>query len=121
LLKELVTDISDSQQLEEPLTQILVTTHSPTSIAQPDLIDSILFVYMVTRISPLSTGVPPIRITQAVPVLLSSEVRENGLDKAIDKQDASYTIDQVTTLLTNTQLDKALDRLNASRTLLGER
>ncbi|HLX40314.1 MAG TPA: ATP-binding protein, partial [Ktedonobacteraceae bacterium] len=118
LLRSMATDLNDPEQVDEPLRQVLVTTHSPTFISQPDAIDVVLFTYTVTRVEPQATGIPPMRITQIVPVLTSGSP---GTQIDTDKGKDGYTIDRVKELLTNESLDNALELLDKSRTMLNER
>lgn len=118
LLRSMATDLSDPEQVDEPLRQVLVTTHSPTFISQPDAIDVVLFTYTVTRVEPQTTGIPPMRITQIAPVFTSG-----GHSPQIDTEKGKdgYTLDRVKELLINESLDDALELLDKSRTMLNER
>ncbi len=116
LLRGLTTDFNDPEQAEEPLRQVLVTTHSPTFISQPDVIDALLLTYTMTHVEPSTTGIPPMRFTHAAPVLVDSAAKKN-----VDKWAVGYTIDQVKELLTRNHLDEALERLDKSRMMLDER
>ncbi|HVB23367.1 MAG TPA: AAA family ATPase [Ktedonobacteraceae bacterium] len=118
LLRSMVTDLSDPEQVDEPLRQVLVTTHSPTFISQPDAIDVVLFTHTVTRVEPQSTGIPPMRITQVVPVVTTNDL-SSQID--FDTGKAAYTIDRVKELLINESLDDALELLDKSHTMLNER
>lgn len=118
LLRRMATDLSDPEQVDEPLRQVLVTTHSPTFISQPDAIDVVLFTYTVTRVEPQATGIPPMRITQVAPVVTSSS-HSPQIDT--DKGKDGYTLDRVKELLINESLDDALELLDKSRTMLNER
>src|SRR5205085_3409785 len=127
LFKKLATDFVDPQQVNEPLKQILVTTHSPIFISQSDVIDALLFTYTMTLVEPTVRNIPPMRITQAASVLmpdtqsLSANESDKGIDIDIDKEEVSYTIDQVKELLANNNLNEALERLDKSLNILNER
>jgi hypothetical protein len=97
---------------------VLVTTHSPTFISQPDAIDVVLFTYTVTRVEPQATGIPPMRITQLAPVVTSNDP---SLQIDSDTGKAAYTIDRVKELLINESLDDALELLDKSHSMLNER
>jgi len=116
LLRGLATDFSDPQWVDEPLRQVLVTTHSPTFISQPDVIDALLFTYTMTRVEPSATGLPPMRFTHAAPVRLTMDSTEN----TDVKNEATYTIALVKDLLTRNQLDEALKRLDEAKMKLNE-
>jgi predicted ATPase len=81
-LKGLATDFSDEEQRKEPLRQLLVNTHSPVLISQPEVIQNVLFAYTVNRVKP-EWGDKPLRVTQIVPV---SPARAN---------EGSYSLDQI--------------------------
>ena len=119
VLREMATDFNDAQQIDEPLRQVLITTHSPSFISQPEVIDSLLLAFMPTQIRGKRT--PSLQFTKMVPVITSSipaqfEVSTNG-DKAIE----AYTIDMVRKYLESGTLDKARDQLKKARTNLNER
>ncbi len=38
LLRKIATDFDDPEQVDEPLRQVLITTHSPSFISQPEVI-----------------------------------------------------------------------------------
>ncbi len=116
LLRGLATDFSDPSQREEPLRQVFVTTHSPAFITQPDTLNALLYMYTVMHVSPLATGIPPLRITQAAPVLVSGHITDTN----IDKQEASYTLAFVRDLLANDHTGEAIERINQSRDLLNQ-
>ena len=103
LLKDLATDFTDPEQAGEPLRQVLVTTHSPTLISVPDILDSVLFAYMVTRVQPQSSGKPTMHVTEIMPV------RESNGDTP-----SAYSLDQIKKYLNG-------DLLNSARTALEKR
>ncbi|TMC18494.1 MAG: ATP-binding protein [Chloroflexi bacterium] len=117
LLRGLATDFSDPQWADEPLRQVLVTTHSPTFISQPDVIDALLFTYTMTPVEPSTTGLPPMRFTHAAPVRLTMDSTEENADV---KDEATYTIALVQDLLMRNQLDEAIERLDEAKTKLNE-
>ncbi len=121
LLRGLATDFSDPEQAEEPLRQVLVTTHSPAFISQPDVRNALLLTYTMTRVEPSAAGIPPMRVTHAAPVLASDKPSPSGPAPTgkVDKWEASYTIDQVKELLTGNYLDETLKNLDDSRVKLG--
>lgn len=66
LLRNMTTDLSDTEQTDEPLRQLLVATHSPELVSQLDLLKGeLLYAEMVTRIVP---RVSSMRVTQMIPV-----------------------------------------------------
>ncbi len=109
LLRELATNFNNHDLIDEPLKQVLVTTHSPTFISQPDTIDSLLFAYTVTRVEP---GKHSMQVTQMVPVVTSNTSEKLNTD--LDEAEESYTLHQIESYLDSRYLDKA-------RTNLGKR
>lgn len=116
LLREMATDFSDPRQVNEPLRQILVTTHSPLFISQPEVIDALLLVITPKRVK--YHNIPSVRLTQMVPVLtqknhsqLSSEPRQ---DHAVD----IYTIDMLRKYLESGSIAEALNQLEQARETL---
>lgn len=52
-----------------PLRQLLVNTHSPSFISQPDVRNALLFAYTATRVGPAAQpGMAPQRVTRMVQV-----------------------------------------------------
>ncbi len=105
LLRKMATDFSDPEQVDEPLRQVLITTHSPTFISQPEVINALLFAYTVTQIEPQKYG---LQITQMVPVV-TSNTQEKLND--IDEAEESYTLHQVERYLDSGYLDEARKNL----------
>jgi predicted ATPase len=105
LLRKMATDFSDPEQVDEPLRQVLITTHSPTLISQPEVINALLFAYTVTQIEPQKYG---LQITQMVPVV-TSNTQEKLND--IDEAEESYTLHQVERYLDSGYLDEARKNL----------
>ncbi|HVB26065.1 MAG TPA: AAA family ATPase [Ktedonobacteraceae bacterium] len=106
LLRSLTTDFHDPEQIDEPLRQVLVTTHSTAFISQPDVSDSLLFAFTVTRIEPQKYT---IQITEMVPVVTSNTQHMFSTD--IDKAQEAYTIHQVEKYLDSESLDEARAKL----------
>ena len=119
LLREMATDFADPQQMEEPLKQVLIATHSPSFISQKDVIDSLLLAITPSRIQGKNN--PSIRVTRMIPVITpnsrySIDMNENG-DIAIE----SATLDTVRQYLESETMDEALDYLKQARTNLNNR
>jgi hypothetical protein len=106
LLRGLATDFADLQQANEPLRQVLITSHSPTFISQPDVVDSLLFAFMVTLVEP---GKYSVEVTRMAPVV-TSKVEENQ-NVGIDKAEESYTLHQIEKYLDSKYLDEARTKL----------
>ncbi len=106
LLKGLATDFADPEQADEPLRQVLITSHSPTFISQPDVVDSLLFAFMVTLVEP---GKYSVEVTRMVPVV-TSKAQENQR-VGIDKAEESYTLHQIEKYLDSKYLDEARTKL----------
>src|SRR5260370_17136491 len=87
VLREMATDFNDPQQVDEPLRQVLITTHSPSFISQPEVIDSLLLAIMPVQVQ--GKNAPSLRVTRIVPVT-SSNI--SGTDINGNKALAPYTI-----------------------------
>jgi len=105
LLHEMVTDFNNLEQVNEPLRQVLVTTHSPALISQPGVVDSLLFAYTVTQIVP---GQPTLDVTRMVPVVTEEKQLPSLEGTDIDKAEASYTLDEVRKYLDSEAMHQAL-------------
>lgn len=116
VLREMATDFNDPQQVDEPLRQVLITTHSPSFISQPEVIDSLLLAIMPVQVQ--GKNAPSLRVTRMVPVTSSniSGTYING-DKALE----AYTIDMVRKYLDSDRLDEARNQLDKVRKTLNER
>lgn len=116
VLREMATDFNDPQQVDEPLRQVLITTHSPSFISQPEVIDSLLLAIMPVQVQ--GKNAPSLRITRMVPVT-SSNISGTGIngDKALE----AYTIDMVRKFLDSDTLDEARNQLKKVRKTLNER
>ncbi|MBV8694398.1 MAG: AAA family ATPase [Chloroflexi bacterium] len=113
LLREMATDFTDVQQADEPLRQVLITTHSPTFISQPNVIDSLLLTLTPTHIQ--GENAQPLRITKMVPVTPPSTLSASATGVDRDKKIEIYTIDMVKKYLSTDNLDEALDQLQKVR------
>ncbi len=121
LLRKMATDFSDLEQVEEPLRQVLVATHSPTFLSQPEVIDALLFAYTVTRVEPLSSGNPSLEITCMTPVVTPDTQPQLSLNRDRDETTMEvYTLDQVIKYLDSEDLDATRERLERARNSLNE-
>jgi hypothetical protein len=118
LLRQLATDFQDSTQIDMPLRQLLVNTHSPSFISQPDVRNALLFAYTVTRIEPAQQNIPPLRVTHIVQVKkayeqLSSQLKDHLTQMQIDfegkeaNKEGAYTIEQIKRYLDSENLEEA--------------
>ena len=105
LLREMATDFDDLEQVNEPLRQVLVTTHSPALISQSGVVDSLLFAYIVTQIVPEQ---PTLDVTRMVPVIPEKNQLPFLEEADINKAEASYTLDEVKKYLDNEAMHEAL-------------
>ena len=119
LLCDMATDFKDTEQVNKPLRQVLVTTHSPTLISQPDIIDSLLLAIIPTRVQ--GKNAPSIRVTRLVPVITSNTQFSHDVDATRDRAVEAYTIDQVRKYLDGDTLEKARNQLSKARTNLSKR
>jgi hypothetical protein len=109
LLRELTTNFQDESQVELPLRQLLVNTHSPTFISQTDVRDVLLFAYMVTRVGPQEKDMPPHRVTHIVQVAKTQ--MQLKLEIGISKEEENYTLDQIKKYLNSDTLNEASSNL----------
>ncbi|HYT37653.1 MAG TPA: ATP-binding protein, partial [Ktedonobacteraceae bacterium] len=119
LLREMATDFNALEQADEPLRQVLITTHSPTFISQPDTIDSLLLAIMPTHIQGKSG--PALRVTRMIPVVTSDTVPMLETETREDKAVEAYTIDMIRKYLDSETLNEAADQLKNARATLTER
>ncbi len=108
LLRELTTDFHDEQQANTPLRQLLVNTHSPVFISQPDVRDALLFAYMVTRVVPHEKETPPQRVTRIVQIAHHPSMQAALKDIDVSKEEESYTIDHIKRYLNSDSLEETL-------------
>jgi predicted ATPase len=113
LLREMATDFTDPDCADEPLRQVLVTTHSPIFISQPQVIDHLLL-----AVTPLS-GDPKIKlpflVTRMHAVLTPNTLTQAGLDPERDRAPKYYTIDIVKKYLDSGVLEEARQQLQQAR------
>jgi len=109
LLREMTTDFADPHQISEPLKQVVIITHSPSFISQPDVIGSLL--YTVTPTRTLSHDSSPLKVTRMFPVMVSATQPSIDTDKAVEV----YTIEMVKQYLTSSNLDSAREQLQKAR------
>jgi hypothetical protein len=107
LLRELATDFRDEDQVNFPLRQLLVNTHSPTFISQTDIRGALLFAYMVTRVGSYEKDIPSQRVTRVVQVV--RPFAQLQLDLGISKEEEFYTVEQIKNYLDSDALDEARD------------
>src|SRR5947209_433828 len=107
LLHGMATDFRDPQQADEPLRQVLVTTHSPTFISSPEVVDTLLFAHTVTRVAPLSSGQPSMQITLMTPAILLGRKNGSAANTGDDEAMSAYTIDEVKKYLRSDHLEEA--------------
>ncbi len=105
LLRELATDFQDEHQKDLPLRQLLVNTHSPVFISQPEIRDALLFAYMVTRVGPQAKGIPPRRVTRIAPVAKPHLQLKPAF--GLSKEEEIYTVDQIKNYLNSDVLQDA--------------
>jgi len=116
----MATNFNNPDEVDEPLRQVLITTHSPAFISLPEIVDSLLFSYTVTRVEPLSSGNPTLEITCMTPVLTPSTQKRLGMDTDRDETIEVYTLDEVLRYLDSEDLDEARKQLREARTTLNE-
>ena len=113
MLREMATDFRDSQQLEEPLRQILVTSHSPSFISLSEVFDSLLFTHLVT-LGGSGRNSLPVRITRMEQVVTPGTQSQQP-DHEIEQSTEVYTIDMVRQYLSSNDLNYARNQLKKAR------
>jgi predicted ATPase len=112
LLCAMATDFSDPEQVEKPLRQVIVTSHSPTFISLPEVINSLIFAFKATRVEPQKNT---FQVTRMVPIPAPNQSTEINADEENDIAVETYTIDQVKKYLESTSFDAALELLGRLR------
>jgi predicted ATPase len=115
LLREMATDFTDFQQVDEPLRQVLVTTHSPMFISQADILDVLLFAYTVTHVEPRKMA---LEITCMTPVVAPDTLPSHLTDASENRSAEAYTLNQVIQYLNSDSQDEARAQLEKARTSL---
>jgi predicted ATPase len=111
LLHDMATDFADPEHAEEPLRQVIVTTHSPTFICQPEVIDHLLLATMPTRVSPETQSL--LSVTRMEPVMTPETLAKISSDE--DRASKYYTIDIVRQYLDSGTLQQADEWLKQAR------
>jgi len=109
LLRGLVTDFSDPDQKSLPLRQLLVNTHSPLLVSQPDVVKDVLVAYAATRVVPGQSS--PMRVTRIVPMSLDPQLK---IDLGVEDAEVSYTSEQAFKYLTAMDADDVLAALQTA-------
>lgn len=120
LLQRMATNLNEPEEVDEPLRQVLITTHSPAFISLPEIIDSLLFAYTMTSVEPLSSGNPTLEITCMTRVATPGTQTRFGMNTERDETMEVYTLDQVLHYLDSEDLDEARNQLRKARTTLNE-
>ncbi len=119
LLREMATDFGDTQQMDERLRQIIITTHSPSFISQPEVLESLLLTFMPSHIQ--DKGLPAFRVTRMVPVIMPDTSRLLEAGANTDKAVEFYSIDQLRRYLGDETFDEARAQLEKARMDLDQR
>lgn len=112
LLHDMATDFADPERVDEPLRQVIVTTHSPTFISQPEVIDHLLLATTPTRVSPETQSL--LSVTRMEPVMTPEILAKISSDE--DRASKYYTIDIVRQYLDSGSLQQADEWLKQART-----
>lgn len=113
LLHDMATDFADPERADEPLRQVIVTTHSPAFISQPQVIDHLLLATTPTRVSPQTQS--SLHVTRMEPVMTPVTLAKMNLDPAEDRASRYYTIDIVRRYLDGETLLEADEKLKQAR------
>lgn len=109
LLRQLATDFHDPEQVNLPLRQLLVNTHSPSFISQPDIRDTLLFAYTATRVKPANQATLPQRITKMVQVAKADkQLKQLKMFEGTEetKEESVYTIEQIKRYLNSKNIEE---------------
>lgn len=118
VLRTMATDFNDPKQTDEPLRQVLVTTHSPSFVSLPDAIDSLLVAFTPTHIE--GENATTFRVTRMMPVATTNALSRITDEINGDKAVAFYSIDQVRKYLDTESLDEASEELKKARKSLSK-
>jgi predicted ATPase len=113
-LHDTATDFADPERADEPLRQIIVTTHSPLFISEPKVIDHLLLTTMPTRIAPREKH-PSLNVTRMEPVMTPETLKRITLDPNEDRASKYYTINMVNHYLDSDALQQASEQLEQAR------
>ena len=110
LLSAMATDFADPERADEPLRQVIVTTHSPAFISQPEVIDHLLLATMPTSVAPQEKQ-PSLKVTRMDPVITPETLATVNSGPDEDRAGKYYTIDIVRQYLDGDTLQDASKRL----------
>jgi hypothetical protein len=116
LLREMATDLNDPEQINEPLRQVLITTHSSLFISQPHIIDSLLLAITASLIQ--SKGQPVLHVTRMEPVITPNTLSHIENNTNDDIALMSYAINTVKRYLGSGELEEAQNQLNKAHSQL---
>lgn len=119
LLREMATDLNDPEQVDEPLRQVLITTHSSLFISQPHIIDSLLLAITTSRIQ--DKGQPVLHVTRMEPVITPNTLSQIVNNTSNDIALISYTINTVKRYLGSSEFEEARNLLNKAHSQLPEK
>lgn len=74
----------------------------------------------MTRVEPLSSGIPPLEITCMTPVITPGTQAQFSRDSDRDETMEVYTLDEVLRYLDSEDVDEARKQLREARTTLNE-
>jgi hypothetical protein len=118
LLRDMATDLSDPKQANLPLCQVLLTTHSPLFISQPDVIDALLLAIVPTRVQDKTN---PVRVTIMAPAITSEVLSHLENVSRDDKALGAYTANILKSYLDSELLEDAREQLEKGHKELNER
>ena len=118
LLRKMATDLSDPKQAKVPLCQVLLTTHSPLFISQPDVLDALLLAIVPTRVQGKAN---PVRVTIMAPAITSEVLSHLENVSRDDKAVGAYTANMLKSYLGSELLEEARERLEKGHSELNER
>jgi hypothetical protein len=113
LLHDMATDFADPERADEPLRQVIVTTHSPIFISQPGVIDHLLLATTPTRVSPKTQS--SLKVTRMDPVITPKTLETMNAGPDENRASKYYTIDVVGQYLDGDTLQQASKQLKQAR------
>jgi predicted ATPase len=114
LLHNAATNLADPEEAAEPLRQIIVTTHSPVFMSQPEVLDHLLSTTMPTRVAPREKH-PLVNITRMEPVMTPEILVNINLDSNEDRANKAFTISIVSKYMDSDSMQQACKQLEQAR------
>lgn len=119
LLRQMATDVYDPSQINTPLCQVLVTTHSPLVISQPDALNALLLAIVSTRLDGASGQ--HIQATILFPAMTSEVLSHLDTISREEKALGAYTANMINAYLDSQLLEEAREEVEKGHRQLNQR